>query len=153
MNMKNCYLMINIFLILLGIIFCMGALKYGLRIPSPGFFPFVLGIIFIFLSVLILITTLKKRKDKTIATERFFPGNDSWKKLFVSLFALFVYVLALEYLGFLLAAFLFMVVELRFIEPQKWKTIITAAFLTAASCYALFDLLLKAQLPKGILGM
>jgi len=153
MNMKNYYLMINLFLMLFGILFCAGALNYGLKIPGPGCFPFAIGILLMFLSLLILITQIKRRKDEIETSEKFFAKKEGWKRLFVSLFALLVYALALEYLGFLLDTFLFMIVELRFIEPQKWKTTVTAAFLTTVSSYALFDLLLKAQLPKGILGM
>lgn len=149
--MKNRYLIINLFFITLGVIFSIGAMGYGLGVSISGFFPFILGIIFISLSSFALILNIKKRKDEMI--ERFFPEKDSLRKLLLSLFALFFYAIALDYLGFLLTTFLFLIIELKFIESQKWKTIITAALLTTASSYILFDLLLKGQLPKGVLGI
>jgi len=62
--MKSYCLMINVFLMLFGTIFSVGAVNHGLRIPGPGCFPFAPGILLIFLSQLTLIIQINRRKDE-----------------------------------------------------------------------------------------
>lgn len=155
--MKYRDLVSSSFWIGIGITFCLGALKYRLfvsGIPGPGLFPFIMGIGMIIFSSIILISSLSQKKGETvIQKEDFFLQRDSWKKLLFALFALFAYWISLEYLGFLLTTFLFMIFLLRFIEPQRLITVFTTAFLTATLSYALFKLWLNLLLPDGILGM
>ena len=154
--MKNRDLISSLFFIGVGIIFCVGAANYGFKhlgSIGPGFLPFIAGMILISLSIGVLIPAFKRRKDKTIGTQKFFPEKDSLKKLLNLLLALFGYSISLKYLGFPLTTFLFMVFLLRFIEPERWVTIFIVASVITVSFYLLFDLLLKVLLPKGILGI
>jgi hypothetical protein len=138
--------------IAMGIIFLIGSMKYGdIRsgIPSAGYLPFIGGVILTSLSLIsLLITIIKKKEGEKI--EKFFPEKDSWGKILILLFALFAYGIGLGYLGFLITTLLFMIFLLKFLEPQKWITILIASFLTSASTYILFEVLLKVQLPYGI---
>jgi putative tricarboxylic transport membrane protein len=140
----------------LGIIFCIGSVRYGdirARTPSGGYFPFIGGILLISISLVHLISATKRKEDKKEFMENFFPQRDSWKRLLLTLFALFAYVISIDYLGFLFTSFLFILFLLKFIEPQKWKVAFTLAILIAAASYALFQLFLKVGLPKGLLGI
>ena len=83
----------------------------------------------------------------------FFPQKDSLKRLVIVLFVLFMYSLSLVYLGFLITTFLFMILLLKFLEPQRWTTTLMIAFLTSISAYLLFEIFLKVQLPKGVFGI
>jgi putative tricarboxylic transport membrane protein len=144
------------FWIALGLLFSAGAFRYGLfeeGVPGPGLLPLIAGIILISLGVGVLIPALKKEAKPKPAEKGFFPEKDSFKKLLLAVVALGVYGMALEYMGFLIMTFLFMIFLLRFIEPQKWTVVLTTSLLTAASSYLLFQLLLKVQLPKGIWGI
>lgn len=154
--MKYRDLISSFFWIAVGGIFCTGSLNYGfsrMRTIGGGFFPFVAGIALISLSMVVLITALAAKKENGPVKENFLPERDSLKKLLLALVALFTYVLVLKYLGFVLTTFLFMVFLLRFIEPQRWIVVFTAAILTSAIAYLIFNLWLKVQLPRGILGI
>jgi len=65
---------------------------------------------------------------------------------------LLAYTAFLEVLGFLLATFLLLLFLFRGIEPQRWVVSIGGSALTSFITYALFELWLKTQLPKGFIG-
>jgi len=66
--------------------------------------------------------------------------------------ALFWYAIFLEILGFLMVTFLLLIFLFRGIEPQRWLVSVGGSALASLICYAIFELWLKTQLPKGILG-
>ncbi|MCX5906800.1 MAG: tripartite tricarboxylate transporter TctB family protein [Deltaproteobacteria bacterium] len=144
------------FWIVIGLLFCTGAPRYGFfseGVPEPGLFPFLAGIILVLLGSIVWLQAFKEKSRDKGGEGKFFPQADTWKRIFLSVLALSVYVLILDLLGFLLATFLFLAFLLRFIEPQKWSVVLTAALLTSVSSYLLFQLLLKSNLPKGFLGV
>jgi putative tricarboxylic transport membrane protein len=156
MAIKDRDLISSIICMILGIIFSIGALKYGLGhagFPGSGFLPFIMGIVLICLSFVLFISAIKKGKSLLTETENFFPEKDSLKKTLLALIALSVYGIVLEYLGYLPTSILFMVVILRFVELQRWRRVFIASFLTGILSYVLFDRLLQSQLPRGIWGM
>ena len=61
----------------IGILFCIGSVKYGdirARFPSAGFFPFMNGIILVFLALFQLIGVFTARKSQRGQRRRFFPA-------------------------------------------------------------------------------
>jgi putative tricarboxylic transport membrane protein len=76
-----------------------------------------------------------------------------WKKWSLTLTGLLAYALLLEFLGFILCTLIFMIFLLAFVERQRWIIILLVTVLTAAASYVVFELCLKAQLPKGFLGI
>ena len=137
-------------------LFIVGALQQGLfrkGIPGPGFLPFFSGIFLIVLACIVFVPALGMRKEEDARVEKFFPEKDSQKKILLGLGALFGYGIALEYTGYLLTTFLFMVLTSRIMEPERWRPILIVAFLTATLSYLLFVVLLEVQLPKGLLGI
>jgi len=154
--MKYRELVGSLFWMGVGAPFCIGALGYGLfreGVPEPGLLPFFAGSIMIVLGVSVLITSVKEERGGKTSREKIFPERESSKRLFTVVFALSAYIASVEYLGFPLTTFLFMIFLLRFIEPQRWFVIVAASILTTASSYLLFQIFLKTQLPKGILGI
>lgn len=153
MNSRD--LVSSLFLLGTGGIFCWGGVKLKLfskGTPAAGLFPFLVGFVLMILATIILISAIKKEKRSDINKSLFFPEKDSYRKVLYCLLALGGYQLLMTYLGFTITTFLFMIFLLRFIEPQKWSTILLTAFVTAASSYTLFTMLLKIRLPKGIFG-
>jgi putative tricarboxylic transport membrane protein len=119
--------------------------------PGPGFLPLLIGLILGILSLLVfLLSRLSKETEKI--DQPWYP-KERWKKLIWVLIALFAYAVCLEILGFLISTFLLLVFLFRAgIETQKWMWAIGGSAIASLSSYAVFELWLKTQLPKGILG-
>jgi len=144
----------SLFWTLLGILFCIGGIHYGIRrsgIPGPGFLPFVTGLILVALSLILLIWRLLKKRDEADAIGVPMPGGRALWRILKTLGALCLYVLILEPLGFMLTTFLFIVLALR-LEPRRWIFILPAAIGATAFFFLLFKVLLRVPLPPGILG-
>jgi putative tricarboxylic transport membrane protein len=118
--------------------------------PGAGFYPLLIGIAIAGLSVLLLAAYLWSGRNgealpfKTAKASRL-------GKLAMTIGALLVYIFALEGLGFLLTTLLFMIFMLKTVEGMKWTVALLTSLFTATACYLLFDLLLQAQMPPGLL--
>ena len=62
------------------------------------------------------------------------------------------YVLLLDLLGFLLCTFLLLAFYLKVIAARSWRMSATFAATVALMSHLFFDVLLNAQLPRGLLG-
>ena len=121
------------------------ALKLGtLNRPGPGFFPFWGGVVLAVLSLLLLASAVRKRAGLAL------PALGSTKLLVVTA-ALLGYVVLLEPLGFVTVTFLFLLLLLR-LEGRGWVPSAVTAVLGTLGAFALFQLWLKTQLPRGPLG-
>jgi len=152
--MKNRDLVSSVVLIVVGGLFVAGSLHYGLTrrgVPGPGFLPFFSGLALVFLSLFVLIPALAQR-EKAESTEDFFPERDSFRKILLVLVALVAFGAAMEYAGYLLTTFFFMFFITWIMEPRRWRAFGVLALLTAVMSYLLFVVLLKVELPKGLLG-
>jgi hypothetical protein len=123
-----------------------------MRDPGAGFFPLTIALVTGFLALLALVQALKGKKEprETMAsgaTERF-----RWWNIAVILAALIAYALTLTTVGFLVNTFWFMLLLLKVIEPQRWMKSLVASLITAVVSELFFNVLLNAQIPKGILG-
>jgi putative tricarboxylic transport membrane protein len=140
-------------LLFLAICICIGSSRYPLgswHDPGPGFLPLITGILLGGLSIILFIQVQKG--DLQRPKESAYPRH-KYKNSIIILGALFGYAVTLEILGFLLCTFLLLVLLFRgVIETQKWLLTIGESAVVSFSAYVLFDLCLKAQLPKGILG-
>jgi putative tricarboxylic transport membrane protein len=154
MNMRD--VVGSAFWILVGLFFCIKSIAYGFLYegaPGPGFLPLLGGVTLIFLGLIVFVTALKKAGSEKHLQDKFFPENFSFKKIILTVLALIVYIAVLEYVGFLLTTFFFMLFLFRAIEPKKWALAIAFSVLIASFSYILFQLLLKVQLPRGIWGI
>ncbi len=79
-------------------------------------------------------------------------GGRSWKKIIYVLGVLLVYAFFFSILGYLLSTFLFLLLLKPVIE-KKWSFVLAGALLVTLVSYFVFDVLLKAQLPRGIWGI
>ena len=118
--------------------------------PGPGFLPLLVGVLLAGLSV---ICFLQARKGPSAEPKGSWYSTERWKNLVWVLLALLAYAVALDSLGFLISTFLLLIVLFRFgMEPQRWAWAIGGSVIASLSCYAVFELWLRTQLPKGILG-
>ncbi len=126
---------------------------YGLgtlAAPGSGFITFLAGSGICFFSIIGLVdATLKKREGigwRPIAKDQ------RWGKAFLVLGALTAYALLLSRLGFIICTALFVGFMLRVVKPQGWPVVFAGGVFAALGTYAIFELWLKAQLPRGPLG-
>ncbi len=119
--------------------------------PRTGFLPFVASIALGILSLALLISnelgqkSFKKEVDITF-------NKLSLPKVAYVVISLFVYGILLTPLGFILDTIIFVGFLLTAIEPQKWYVVLIGAISAPLISYLIFDILLKVQLPKGLLS-
>lgn len=122
-------------------------LSFGrLSAPGPRFFPTVLAIILIILSLFLIISGGKKENPV-----QSFSVRSAGRGLSVFASAL-AYFFSFEYLGFLITGFLLMIFLFIVVGSEKWHRAAMYAFISIGLTYLIFVALLKVTLPQGILG-
>lgn len=126
-------------------------LKFGLgdfHSPGPGFFPFLVGMLLLVLSIAMITGAVKERTKDSAWEWPAFPG-----KIFMTLLVLFVFALSLERLGYVVGSFLLFLYLFKFPAGKRWASSLVLSILVAAITYYFFGVLLKTQFPKGILNI
>jgi putative tricarboxylic transport membrane protein len=138
---------IVIFLLGAGILWQGGGLRIGnLRNPGPGFFPNLVGFGMIILS-LVLIIQGKSGKGEAFSSKPMVRAGLIFTVLIACSFAL-------EYLGFVVVSFLLMTYLFKaFGGFRRWSLAVLWALISVGLTYMLFDILLDANLPRGLLGV
>ena len=115
--------------------------------PQAGFFPLLIAIL---LGILALILLGQAIRDKGKEKEKFLSSLGEGKKVALTLVGLLGFMVLFESLGFLISTFLLMTF-LFHSAGHNWRTSVGTGVLSALACYLLFDTLLKATLPPGVL--
>jgi len=137
--------------LLLGLLIAEESYRLGLGSfgkPDSGFFPFLIGIFLVGLAVILLWQPWAGEEKRARSGDKI-----NYAKIVYCLLSLYVYALSFEWLGFILATFLLLVILLKFIEHKGWILSVTVSLATAVVSYIFFGVLLQALLPKGILGI
>lgn len=139
---------ITVLLIGLAIVWQATELKLGsFRVPGPGLYPLLLGLVTVLLSLFLIISPGKgEKKGSLFSRENMFGVARIYA-------IMLLYTAILEYTGFLIAGFLFIFFLFAFIGRMSLGWAAIRAFIVTVAAYLLFDLALKSQLPKGILGI
>jgi len=126
--------------------------SYGLnlgswRMPGPGYFPFGAGLLLGIVSLIELIKTLRKPISGPIDT-----GSEPlrWQNIILTLVSLVGYALLLNRLGFILCTFFFVVFLRWTMTSRRWWNTLVVALSASLGLHLVFNLLLNAQLPRGI---
>jgi len=146
--------MSSLFWMAIGVGVCYGGvdLELGtLHDPGSGFMFFWVGAIMSGLSLFIFIRAMR---DKGKAGEmKILWSQVKWKKNIYVLAALFLYAYAFSHLGFILSTVPLLIFLFKGVESQRWSVAILGAILSVLTSYAVFQLWLGAQLPRGFLGI
>jgi putative tricarboxylic transport membrane protein len=138
----------------LGLAVCLASLQYKMGTfasPGTGFMPFLTGAAICFFSgVGFIHATLRRKKGEVRVL---LLEGVKWKNAMLILVSLLAYSLLMVPLGFLVCTTLFIAFLLRAIVPQRWPVVVSCALLTAAASYLIFEVWLKAQLPRGPWGI
>ena len=150
--MKRVALYCNIFWLLFSVFICQQAYRLKLGVvtkPGPGLFPFSLGAVMLFLSLIALFQSLGRKGEDRQAQRQ---DRFRWWNIALILAAIIAYALTLDKVGFLVNTFLFICLLLKVVEPQSWKTTILGGAVTAVAADLVFNVAFRAQIPSGILG-
>jgi putative tricarboxylic transport membrane protein len=130
---------------------CIEAWRLGLgsfKMPGPGFIPFGASLCTGLIALALLLLGKTKRTVQEVVP---FFQRDRIVKVLKMVCLLAIYPVFLSQLGFFLCTLLFVGLTLRMIEPQRWRAVLGISIGAAVVCYLLFEVLLRIQLPKGIL--
>jgi putative tricarboxylic transport membrane protein len=116
--------------------------------PGTGFFPFLAGIVFAGLSLILLIQSLVAGEN-----EEAILGKVRWKNIMLVLICLVAYAVVLEKLGFMISTIFFIGVVLRVIEKKRWSLVAVVSVSATLVFWVIFQYWLQSQLPKGIFGI
>jgi putative tricarboxylic transport membrane protein len=140
----------GVILLILGMIIFWEGRKVPLgsiSAPGPRFFPMILGVFVLLLSLLLLIPRGKERGGESV-----FVWTAILRRLVPVFVGMMAYVFLLETLGFLIAGVLLMTFLFLMISSQKWPVAFLGAFISIGLAYLLFGVLMKSNLPRGPLG-
>ncbi len=120
--------------------------------PGPGFLPLLVGIFLGIFSIIAFLQAYMSSDATDESTTSWYP-QERWKKLIGVLAVMFLYAICLEFIGFLITTFLLLLFLFRFgMESQRWLVAIGGSAVASFCSYAVFELWLKTQLPKGLFG-
>jgi len=150
--MRNTDQSSSLFWIAVGIGIAIRSIKYGLGTfhePGPGFITFFAGAILTFLSLALFFSSFSDQ-EKRGGLRSLWAGREVGKVLYVILL-LVAYALLLKSIGFLISTFVLLSLLFRVKGNYRVRTILFMSLLVTAVSYVIFEIWLKAQLPKGIL--
>ncbi len=151
--MRNTDQSSGLFWLVVGIGIAISSLKYGfgtLHEPGPGFITFFAGAFLIILSFALFLSSFKSREDQS-NLQSLWAGLDPGKVLYV-IVLLVAYTLLLKPIGFLISTFFLLSLLFRIKGTYRLKTVFLMSLLVTMGSYIIFEIWLKAQLPKGVLG-
>jgi putative tricarboxylic transport membrane protein len=139
------------FFLVLALFVCWASFRLSigtLEQPGSGFFPLLGGGALAALSAANLIQSLRAPGPELGTRSAAQPIN--WKNVLLALAILAAFPFLLELLGFAPTTFVFFVLLLRLIEPQKWTVTIGFSVLAAVGFYLLFQVWIKMKFPIGL---
>jgi len=132
---------------------CIESYRLGLgslHQPGPGFIFFWTAVAMGVLSIAVFVRAWATKKTSEPESPIF--GRENVLKIILVLLALFLYAIFMETLGFILITLLLFVFLLGMIEKKRWGLTIFVSMMVTAISYLVFEIWLKSQLPKGLLG-
>jgi len=141
-----------IFWLAVGLVSIYGATRLGLgalREPGSGFLPFIAGAFISLMALGFLIISFLRRRE---AQKKLSWADVQWHRPAIISLVTLGFVMVLENLGFLLASFFLLFILFKWVEKFSWKKAVIIPTLTLGVTYLMFNVFLKASLPKGIFG-
>jgi hypothetical protein len=139
-----------------GLVLAAGYLGMSVQLPfgelaRPGasLFPIMVGVILVFASL----STLWEGWRTPMSEQVEFPVRHDRLRLLVLVGALFVYILALPWLGQIIASSLFLILLMRVLSDVGWPRVIVYSLIISGTLYAVFVRLLNVPMPRGIVDL
>jgi putative tricarboxylic transport membrane protein len=148
----------NIILALFGIGYLIYNSLYPLGTlanPGPAVFPLVIGMLMVALVALQLYQLVGKPKIERQGVEKksvtFSQVMKKERKPFLAVIVLIIYLVVLNWIGFLTSTFVLVVISSKLMGARDWVRPIGLGFGVMLFCYFLFEVWLKLSLPTGFL--
>lgn len=152
--MKHRNIVSAAFLFFLGLSVLIKGTRLGMKANlqvGPGFFPFVMGLILVLLSLTLIVQSVMA-KGGGGEKRPFWSKQHGWKLVLLTLSATIAYPIILNHLGFLLSTFFLLLFLFRVIGHLRWRVACLGGAIAASVVYLMFEVWLKANLPGGILS-
>jgi putative tricarboxylic transport membrane protein len=140
------------FWLLFSFYFAIESYRLGLSMahrPGPGFFPFIATVGIGLIAAWRLIANVRNGAPDDSAD----AGMRGELGLVACVIAgIIAYAVLLDTLGFLVCTFLLVAFYLKVIAARRWLVSLSFAATVALAAHFFFDVLLKAELPRGLLS-
>ncbi len=119
---------------------------------GSGFWPIIVLSTAIILSLILLLTNLKKyfKEKKDISLPIASPDTTGKKKFIFSAICLLGYILIMPQIGFILSTFLFVIAFIFALEERRKLVLALSPFLVTALAIIIFAKFLGMPLPRGV---
>lgn len=136
-------------LLVLGVAVSAISWGYGfgsLNLPGPGLYPFFIGVAIAVFSLFILIAELRSGTSKP-------PLDQAGARTLALMTLTFCFwILAMPLLGYVVVTLLATYAFCKIMKLEGWRKPLAVSAGTALFIYALFDVWLYVDLPRGLLG-
>ena len=116
--------------------------------PGPGFFPFGAAVA---IGMIAAFRLLKSFRRTSAANDSESITTSEARLVFYVIAGMISYVFLLGVLGFVICTFLLVAFYLKVVAARSWRVSASFAAAVALVSHLFFDLLLDAQLPRGLL--
>lgn len=124
------------------------AADYGTGVPGPGLWPIAISIVLLACTALLIFKSMKMKPHEDTKVELWSEGT---RRVYITMAILFVYLMVLEFLGFIIAtAILEFGLIQWFAKKKPWVTAIIAIAITLV-IYCVFQFVLNV--PVGSFGI
>jgi len=153
----------SIAVIVFGVVFLLYAARYPLdtwACPGPGVFPLIVGVMLLALATAQLTRALWKRKRagepeepgrRAGSVTAYIRENPGEKTALVVIIATALYLLGIQWLGFFVSTFLFVIAISRIWQAGSWVGPVLLSAGIDGFCYLMFVVWQKLSLPSGYL--
>src|SRR5437016_3320646 len=140
------------FWLLFSFYFAVESYRLGLSMahrPGPGFFPFIATVGIGLIAVLRLLAHVRKGSPDDSAEAQMRGELGLVAGVIAGIIA---YAVLLDTLGLLVCTFLLVAFYMKVIAARRWLVSLSFAATVALAAHLFFDILLKAELPRGLLS-
>jgi hypothetical protein len=148
--MKKVDLWNGILFLTISAVLAVGSLELEigeLHKPGPGFLPLYLSVLLGFLSVILIIKVFFEKRD-TFTFQKLLSEHINWKPIILVLILMVCWGVLLEPLGYPLVTFFFILLIIRFADPQPWMKSLFWAAIGSVGTHFIF-VWMQLRLPKG----
>ena len=145
----------GIFSVILGLVYLAGTYNIPLNDAGdsvgPRSFPFLIAALVLICGVALIINDLRS-KDRKPFSWGFASESGVWLRIIATMVVGIIYGLVLDWLGYLIATFFFMILVTTLINVGRHKQNLIVSVLFSIISFISFALILKLSLPRGLLG-